>query len=329
MNNSKPTDFAYHLTNYFGVFLPGQKGLSKNTIMSYRDTFTTLLRYCNDILGIAPDKLTIKILTKSIVDDFLEWLCIEKGNSISTRNQRLSAIHAFFRYIQLEAPEHILKCQQILSIPTKKHQQGNINYLTFEGIKSILSMPDLNALSGRRDLVMLSLLYDTGARVSELCFIEVGDIRLESPATIKLNGKGNKIRIVPLMNKTTDLVKAYMKDQNLFGLDKRDHALFWNRQGEKLTPAGVRYILDKYTDEARQTTPEFIPNTVSPHSFRHSKAVHLLQAGVNLIYIRDLLGHANIKTTEIYAKVDPNPDIPPSWHQDKSLMTWLSALSSR
>ena len=343
MNNIKPTDFAYHLTNFLGVFLSGQKGLSENSIMSYRDTFKIFLRYCSDICGINPDKITLNKITKQLICNFLEWLCEEKGNSITTRNQRLSAIHSFFRYIQLEDPGHMLKCQQILSIPFKKYQQGNINYLTFEGIKTILSMPDLNTQNGRRDLVMLSLLYDTGARVSELRFIEVGHIRLEKPATIKLFGKGNKIRVVPLMNKTGELLEAYFRERYLLDLNKVKHPLFWNKRGEKLTSAGVRYILNKYTEAARQVSPEFIPETVSPHSLRHSKAVHLLQSGINLIYIRDLLGHADIKTTEIYAKVDPkskrdalekvyqnpNPEVPPAWHNDKSLMNWLSSLGTR
>lgn len=340
MNNSKPTDFAYHLTNFLSVYLPGQKGFSENTILSYRDAVVNFLRYCSSHHRLNPDKITLAKITKPIVEGFLEWLCEEKGNSITTRNQRLAAIHSFFRYVQEESPEQMLKCQQILSVPIKKHPQQTVNYLAFDGIKAILSMPDLNTRNGRRDLCMISLLYDTGARVSELHFIEAGHVRLESPATIKLFGKGKKVRYVPLMNKTTDLLKAYMTEQNLLELGKAKHPLFWNKRGEKLTSAGVRYVLGKYTDAARQAEPALIPDDVSPHSLRHSKAVHLLQSGINLIYIRDILGHADIKTTEIYAKIDPkskreslervyqnpNPDVPPAWHQDKSLMTWLAAL---
>lgn len=340
MNNSKPTDFAYHLTHFLSIYLPGQKGFSEHTILSYRDTFVIFLRYCNLNCGLNPDKITLAKITKPLVQDFLDWLCEEKGNCVTTRNQRLSAIHSFFRYIQEEAPEQMLKCQQILSVPIKKHQQQAVNYLTFDGVKTVLSMPDLNTRSGRRDLCMLSLLYDTGARVSELRFIEAGHIRLETPAVIKLFGKNKKVRFVPLMNKTAELLRAYLTEQNLLGIDKAAHPLFWNKRGEKLTSAGIRYILGKYTDAARQLSPELIPTDVSPHSFRHSKAVHLLQSGINLIYIRDILGHADLKTTEIYAKIDPkskrdalervyqnpNPDIPPAWHQDKSLMVWLTAL---
>jgi len=340
MKNQKPTDFAYHLTNFLSIYLPGQRGFSKHTIESYRDTFIIFLRYCSSKLSINPDKLTLSKITKPLVEGFLNWLCEENGNSVTTRNQRLSAIRSFFKYIQEEAPEQMLKCQQIRSIPIKKHQQKAVNYLAFDGIKSVLSMPDLEKHGGRRDLCMLSLLYDTGARVSELCFIEAGHVRLEAPSTIKLFGKHNKVRFVPLMSKTVELLKAYMAEKDLLGIDKASHPLFWNKRGEKLTPAGVRYVLNKYTDAAKQASPGILPDDISPHSFRHSKAVHLLQSGINLIYIRDILGHADIKTTEIYAKVDPkskrdalesvyqnpNPDVPNSWHEDKSLMAWLAAL---
>ena len=340
MKNIKPTDFAYHLTNFLSIYLPGRRGFSQHTISSYRDMFIIFLRYCSINHGMNPDKITLAKITKPLVENFLEWLCDENGNTVSTRNQWLSAIRSFFKYIQEEAPEQMLKCQQIRSIPIKKYQQKAVNYLTFDGIKSVLAMPDLDKHGGRRDLCMLSLLYDTGARVSEICFIEAGHVRLEKPSTIKLYGKNNKVRFVPLMNKTAELLAAYMKEKNLLGIDKAAHPLFWNKSGKKLTTAGVRYILDKYAESAQQVSPELIPDDTTPHSFRHSKAVHLLQSGINLIYIRDILGHAHLKTTEVYAKVDPkskrdalesvyqnpNPDVPNSWHEDKSLMAWLAAL---
>lgn len=338
----KPTDFAYHLTNFLSVYLPGQRGFSTNTIISYRDSFALFLRYCDENCKLSPDSITIDKITKLLVENFLDWLCNEKGNSVSTRNQRLAALHSFFRYVRTESPEQILKCQQILSVPIKKKTQEPVNYLVFDGIKSILAQPDLNSLNGRRNLCMLSLLYDTGARVSELCFAEVGHVHLEKPGTVKLFGKGNKVRIVPLMEKTSELIRGYLTEQGLLCVDKSSHPLFWNKRSEKLTSAGVRYILAKYTEAARLMTPEVIPQSVSPHSLRHSKAVHLLQSGINIVYIRDILGHTHLKTTEIYAKIDPkakrealesvyknpNPDIPASWHQDKGLREWLAKLTT-
>ncbi len=339
----KPTDFAYHLTNFLRVYLTGQCGYSVNTVTSYRDTFALFLRYCNEKHKLNPDKLELDSITKSVVEGFLDWLSNENGNSVSTRNLRLAALHSFFRYVREESPEHIFRCQQILSIPFKKKVQATINYLTFDGIKSILEQPNLEKATGRRDLCMLSLLYDTGARVAELCYVEVGHIRLEYPGTIKLFGKGDKVRVIPLMNKTTEILRGYLTEQDLLHPDKANHPLFWNKRGEKLTSAGVRYVLDKYTELARTQTAELIPQVVSPHSFRHSKAVHLLQSGINIVYIRDLLGHVNMKTTEIYAKIDPRarrealemvyqnptPDTPPAWHQQKGLMEWLANLKSK
>ena len=339
-NSDKPTDFAYHLTNFLGVYLPGQRGYSTNTIKSYRDTFKTFLFFCENGYKLDPDRLTLDKITKAFVEQFLDWLKNGKGNGDGTRNQRLSALHSFFRYVRAESPEHILKCQQILSIPIKKTPQEPVNYLAFEGIKHILEQPDLDTVRGRRNLCMLSLLYDSGARVSELCFAEAGHVRLENPGTIKLFGKGNKVRIVPLMEKTAEVLHGYMTEQGLLDRAKYAHPLFWNNRGEKLTPAGIRYILGKHVESARLSESEYIPPNVSPHSMRHSKAVHLLQSGINIVYIRDILGHADLKTTEIYAKIDPkvkreslesvyqnpNPELPTSWHKDKGLMKWLNDL---
>ena len=336
----KPTDFAYLLTSFLSVHLPGQCGFSSHTISSYRDTFTLFLRFCEDRHKLNPDKITLEKITKALVEGFLDWLVGEKGNSVSTRNQRLAALRSFFRYVRSESPEQILKCQHISSIPIKKYAQEPIRYLAFEGIKSILDQPELSKSAGRRDLCILSLLYDSGARVSEICFSEVGHVRLEYPSTIKLFGKGGKVRIVPLMEKTAHVLRSYMTERNLLRYGLEEHPLFWNKRGEKLTTAGIRYILGKYTEAAREDSPEYIPQKVSPHSFRHSKAVHMLQSGINLVYIRDILGHSNLQTTEIYAKADskskrdalesvyqnPNPDSPPAWHRDAGLMGWLSKL---
>jgi len=190
----KPTDFAYLLTSFLSVYLPGQCGFSSHTISSYRDTFSLFLRFCEEKHKLNPDRITLEQITKALVEDFLDWLVKERGNGVSTRNQRLAALRSFFRFVRSESPEQILKCQQISSIPIKKHPQKPMSYLVFDGIKSVLDQPDIQRANGRRDLCILSLLYDSGARVSEICFAEVGHIRLDSPSTIKLFGKGNKIR---------------------------------------------------------------------------------------------------------------------------------------
>lgn len=340
----KATDFAYHLTNYLTRFLPGEKGASENTILSYRDTFSQLLKYCQQSMGLSPEKITMLNINRKTIEGYLTWIEDEKGNSIATRNQRLAAIHGFFKYVQLEAPEHLVLCGQILSISQKKSSSRNIEYLTPEGIKAVLSMPDTSNSKGRRDLMLLTLLYDTGARVSELINSNASDVRLSTPATIRITGKGNKTRIVPLMNRTAEMLQSYMAENNLLVSEKSSYALFFNRSNERFTRSGIRYLFDKYIKGARSKYPEIIPYKLSPHCFRHSKAVHLLQAGVNIIYIRDLLGHSDIKTTEHYAKIDSKSkrealekasspatvnQTVPSWSKDKSLMTWLNSLGKK
>lgn len=336
----KPTNFAYHLTVYLSKYLPGRMGTSRNTIYSYRDTFSLLLRFCSEEKGIAIEKISMETLQKNLLDEFLTWLETHRGCSISTRNQRLAAIHAFFRYVQLEEPGYLMLCQQILAIPMKRSASKAINYLTLDAIKAILKAPDTSCLMGRRDLVLLSVMYDTGARVQEIADLSAADVRLEDPSTVKLTGKGNKSRLVPLMSPTAKLLDQYMSEHDLKSIAYRSYPLFQNRSHNKLTRAGITYILKKYVDEARSHHPELIPDVVSPHSFRHSKAMHLLQSGVNLVYIRDLLGHVSIKTTEVYARADshmkrnalenayqasPSSGLP-VWQQNQQLLKWLKDL---
>ena len=336
----KPTDFATHLTGYLGKYLPGQVGMSTNSIKSYRDTFKILLNYCKDIIGISPEKLTLKHLNRELFEKFLLWIESERKCSVSTRNQRLAAIHSFFKYLQDVSPEHILLCQEVLSIHTKKHPRPAVNYLTIDGIRSILSKPDTKTENGRRDLVLLSLLYDTGARVQEIADIVVSDVRLTEPPTIKLTGKGQKSRIVPLTGQTANLLRGYIIEKKMDKPEYKPFPLFCNRNKQKLTRSGISFILDKYVTMACSSTPEYIPVSVTPHCFRHSKAMHLLQAGINLIYIRDLLGHVDIKVTEIYARADAEmkrkalllasgnitpSDLPP-WQADGDLASWLKHL---
>lgn len=337
----KPSNFAYYITKYFSKYLPGQLGASTNTIKSYRDTFSLFLKFVKSENDIPIDKINLETCTKKLVEDFLNWLEMERKSSISTRNQRLSALQAFFRYLQIECPEYMYIYQQILSIPKKRYTKASFDYLPLEGIKTILSLPNVDNLKGRRDFTLICLLYDTGARVQEIIDCKVSDIRLLDPATIRLIGKGKKARIVPLMSKTSLYIEQYINENRLNEPHKSSHNLFVNRMKQKLTRSGVNYILRKYVDKARLLKPEQIPKKVTAHTLRHSKAMHLLQAGVNLVYIRDLLGHADIKTTEIYARADSNMkrkalenaynDLEPKklevqWKEDHELLTWLQNL---
>ncbi len=334
-----PTNFAKYLTDFLSTYLSGQKNVSKNTIYAYRDTFKLLLKYCQEVKGIMIERISMDLLTTELIKDFLNWLEYERKCSISTRNQRLASIHSFFRYVQSEDPAGIYHFQQVISIPVKKAKKKVVEHLLPEVMKLILEQPDKSSTKGRRDLTLLSVLYDTGARVQELIDIKVCDVTLDSPPVIALTGKGNKVRRVPLMKNTVTLIHIYLSEKDLKKQWKNQYPLFINNQHNKLTKEGVAYILNKYVKMARATS-HIVPEHVSPHVLRHSKAMHLLQAGVNLIYIRDFLGHVDLKTTEIYARTDTETKRKaienvysgiissemPDWSKDKELLSWLSDL---
>ncbi|QQK79913.1 tyrosine-type recombinase/integrase [Salicibibacter cibi] len=338
----KPTDFSYYLTRFLTKYLPGEAGASTNTIASYRDSFILFLRFLNDEKEIPADSLTLNMVTKHIVVEYLDWMEDVRRCSTSTRNVRLAAIHSFFKYLQYENPDHLLEWQKILSVPVKKTNKKAINYLTLDGIKLLLKMPNLETIAGRRDLALLTLMYETGARVQEIIDLTPSMVRFDKPYTIKLIGKGNKARIVPLMDPTVQILRRYMEEQSLLRNSSNLYPLFFNKRKEKLTRAGVNYVLTKYKNLAREENKTLIPEVFTCHCLRHSKAMHLLQAGVNLVYIRDILGHSSVQVTEIYAKTDSKqkreaiekaytdvaPSEAPEWQENENLLTWLQSFNN-
>ena len=299
-----PTCFARYMSKYLTEYLPGIQGVSYNTIASKRDAYILLLKYLDDTQNIKAEDVDIPLLSRETIIKYLEWLEKSRGSSVSTRNIRLAAIKSLFSYIQTQTPDYIYQCQQILSIPRKKEPGHTLEYLTIEGIKSVLDAVETSSRTGFRDLTLLSLMYDSAARVQEIADLSVNDFRAEKPSTLRLTGKGSKTRIVPLMSTTSDLVSKYISIYHPSYRGEYNVPLFSNRKKEKLTRAGIAYILKKYIKIAREKQPDLIPETVSPHGLRHSKSMHMLQAGVPLIYIRDFLGHSEISTTEIYARCD-------------------------
>lgn len=336
----KETDFARYLTQFLTVYLPGHLGSKKNTLLSYRDSFSLLLKYCRDVENYAPEKLMITQIDRELVLRFLKWLEEERHCKITTRNQRLAAIHSFFSFLMVEAPQYMEQCQKVLSIPMKKADKPPLMYLPLDAVKGLLEQPDRNTSHGRRDAVLLSLLYDTGARVQELVDLKVCDINLNDTVTIVLTGKGGKSRIVPVMKPTGELLRQYIEGNGLSHPARSRNPLFTNRGNHPLTRAGVTYILKKYAAQAQGIGVKDISEEITPHWLRHSKAMHLLQSGVNLIYIRDLLGHSDVSTTEIYARADetmkrkalleayesPSEEQLPAWKKDKGLLDWLKSL---
>jgi site-specific recombinase XerD len=335
----KPTDFSIHVTSFLTHYLAAQRNLSPNTIKAYRDVFTLLLRFCRDVRGIAPEKLRLEQIDVGLLEAFLDHLETERKSSPRTRNHRLATLHAFFRYVQAEEPAHMVQCQRILAIPLRRHARPTVGYLSKDELAEILAQPDLRTSEGRRDAVLLSVLYDTGARVQELIDLSVGDVRLDPPAQLRLIGKGRKMRAVPLMHNTIQLVRDHLQENHLDRPQNFDKPLFRNARGQRLSRSGVRYILQKYLGRARSKLP-CLNRKVSPHTLRHAKGMHLLQSGVSLDMIRDFLGHVDVKTTQIYARAnlemkrnalekitDPSPvRTIPSWQQNKDLLDWLRSL---
>lgn len=332
----KTTDFPSMLSDFLLKELPNIRNQSSNTIISYRDTYVRLLIYCRDVLSIKPERISVTDLTAERLVDYLNWLEQDCNNSINTRNQRLAAIHSLFRYIQMQSPEYLFQCQQILGIPYKKAEKHPVGYLSEDETKTLLSTPDTSTRKGRRDQALLTLLYDSGARVQELVDLRVGDLRLNTPAQVKLTGKGRKTRCVPLMDKTVALLRQYLLENNIDTPVSFEHPLFFNSQRKKLTRQGIAYILCKYADLCNI-------QQVSPHKLRHTKAMHLTEADVNPIFIRDFLGHTDLKVTEIYSKTSIKmkkaaldkmnsgktviPDKPvKDWTNDNSLLDWLNGL---
>jgi len=333
----KPTDFSKYISDFIVRYLPDERGASINTIIAYRDTFVLLLDFIEKEKSLKVEKLTLGKIKKQTIIEFLDWIQKERKCSDSTRNMRLAAIHSFYKYLQYQSLDNLYECQKILSIKFKKSQNKSINYLTIEAIKLLLHQPDTTTTRGRRDLALLSLIYDTGARVQEIIDLTPSMLRLGKPPVIKIIGKGNRARLVPMLDAQIGHLKNYMKEYQLDQPTANMHPLFFNSRKERFTRAGVNHILQKYIKMARKTDETLIPNKVSCHSLRHSKAMHLLQAGVNLVYIRDILGHVSVQTTEIYARADSkhkrealekayvniNPDEEPVWTKDKNLISWL------
>lgn len=297
-------DFDYYMTSFFTKYLAGERCLSTNTIKSYRDTFKLYLIFMDSVKKIPPNKMTLNDFTHDSVVEYLDWLESSKNSRKSSQNVRLAAIHSFVKYVQLDDIDRLLEYKRILAIKRKKHASREIPYLSKDELKALLDAPDTTTQQGRRDKVLLTVLYDTAARVSELTHLTLNDIRLSTPETISLTGKGNKTRIVPIMGVTVDLLKKYIAENDLASRQYSSQPyLFMSNQKEQLTRAGVSYILNKYVTTVNDSGAAAIKISVHPHTLRHTKAVHLLEAGVDLIYIRDFLGHSSVTTTEIYAKI--------------------------
>jgi integrase/recombinase XerD len=300
-----PPDLAGRwLSKFFTDHLAGERAASPKTTSSYRDAMKLLLTWFRDTERIPPEKLRLADIDRPRILRFLDWLEAGRNCSVSTRNQRLAVIKSFCRYTAVEQPDRLGQVTQVLAIRQKKTPAPQLEHLTGDEVKMLLAEPGTASARAVRDTVLLALAYDTAARVQELCDLDVADIRRGSPMTVVIRGKGSKIRYVPVMDPTARLVGDYLGHRDRHpGVGADADPLFAGPNHSRLTRSGVAKLLARHVRSVRARDPGWAPGLpVTPHTLRRSRAMHLVQAGVNLIYIRDLLGHADVSTTEIYAR---------------------------
>jgi site-specific recombinase XerD len=333
----KPADpFPRLLRAFFHEWMVQQRNASVHTVRSYRDTWRLFLRFVAHRRRRTVVQLTLADLAADEVSAFLHHTEQERGDTIGTRNCRLAALRSFFGFVDGREPTAIAQCAEILRIPTKRAPIHAPCYLEPEEVKAILAQPDRTTIEGQRDHALLSFLYNTGARIQEALDVCPWAIRFDSPACVRLYGKGRKERLSPLWPETVSLLRSQLRRQPRAD----DEPIFVNRYGVPLGASGVRFKLAEYVKAATKTLPSLASKRVTPHSFRHATAVHLVAAGVDVTVIRSWLGHVSLDTTNHYAQANletkrlalerlESPSQPPkrpSWKQDQSVPAWLDTL---
>lgn len=295
------SDFAMLVESFLSDRMLRQRGASRKTVESYRDTFILLLAFLQRRLKKAPSDLMLSDLDAPLVAEFLDHLEKERGNSPRTRNLRLTAIRSFYRYAALRSPEHSGRIGRILAIPPKRYDRRQVEYLTPTEIKALLATPDVRTRAGRRDHALLTLAIQTGLRISEFTALRNQDLHADGPSRyVHCLGKGRKERDVPLTRQTAMTVKAWTRDRQ----GNPSSLLFTSARGEKLSQDGVQYLLDKHLKAARELCPSLEGKRVSPHVLRHTFAMEALHAGISMEMVALLMGHESIETTMKYVKAD-------------------------
>ena len=323
--------------DYFTDHLPRIRGMSPHTTHSYRDSLMLLLRFLSARSRRPVAELDLPDLAPPGILAFLSYLERERKNGVTTRNVRLSAIHALFRFVASRNPEHLDLAQRVLGIPFKRAQQRAIDYLEYEEIDSVLKGIDRTTPQGTRNYSLLATMFNTGARVQEIADLRVRDLQLVKPFQVRLFGKGRKERYCPLWPQTAAVLRAFLRQRNL---DCWSEAfVFLNHRNQPLTRFGIRYILATCLERASRDLPNLHKKRLHPHSMRHSMAIALLKAGVDLSAISQYLGHASPTTTNRYAKIDlemkrraisrvkpvPRQTRTP-WSRDSTILDWLESL---
>lgn len=322
------------LEGFFTQRLMHQRQASPHTIASYRDTFSLLLRFVQERTNKAPSTLSLQDLDAPLIGAFLEHLEQGRGNGPRTRNTRLAAIHAFFRYAALYEPGVSALVQRVLAIPSKRFEHTPIAFLTHEEIEALVAAPDTDTWLGRRDRTLLLLTVQTGLRVSELIGLCCQDVVLGRGAHVRCLGKGRKARCTPLREDAVTALRAWLDEHRGQAVDP----LFPNQRGGSLNRDSIEHLVDKYASIARQHCPSLEQKHITPHVLRHSAAMELLQNGVDRTVIALWLGHESVETTQIYLHADmtmkeralartTNVDVPPGrYRPDDELLAFLKSL---
>ena len=294
------TALAPAIQTYFTDRLIAQRGASPNTIAAYGQTFRLLLAFAKDRTGKQPSELDIAQLDAPLIVAFLEHLEKTRGNSISSRNNRLAAIHSLFGYMALHHPEHAASIQRVLAIPPKKTERNLVTYLTEPEVDALLEACDQATWTGRRDHTMLALTIQAGLRISELAALTCADITLTTGANVHTIGKGRKERRTPLIPATRKVLKAWLKERDGAPTDP----LFPTRSGGHLSRDAIERRLTRHLSSAAETCPSLTAKHVTMHTLRHTAAMRLLLAGNDITVIALWLGHEQISTTNVYLHAD-------------------------
>lgn len=328
------------LRGFFEDYLAAQRDVSQNTIYAYRDALKLFLRFAAQHRGRQVIRLQPADLGVETVLAFLTYLESDRHNSAATRNCRLVAIHRFFAFVADQDPRHAELCRRVLDIPLKKTTSNSMTYLDQDEIKTLLAAPSARHRLGLRDRALLTLLYNTGARATEIVQLNIKDVRLETPYHVRILGKGRKERFCPLWSETADALRAYLH-QRVDSSTESDAPLFLNAHGQRITRFGVGTILKRNIAVASATLASLAAKSVSPHTLRHTTALHLLQSGVELNVIKSWLGHVSITTTSEYIEIDmamkrkaiercpppaPDPQGETRWHASNDIIQWLDDL---
>jgi len=296
--------FLPALSEFFSVYLPETKGLSANTIRSYKQIFRLLLEYIHAKHGLLPEKIEFRHLEKGVIEAWLIWLCTERGCSAKTRNHRLSTLVTFARFaLHRNFGDALTLCSEVKHLPKKKDvKRSEAVHFSRDEMSILLRLPSSSSKIGKRDKVILSTLYASGARAQELCDLTVGDIRFGAAATMTLHGKGDKTRTIVIPEQCAALLNSHIEQSRLMGISQRH--VFSSQTNEHMTISCIEAIVKKYVLMAKELRPDLFRDHYTPHNFRHSIAYHMLESGIPLPVIKTFLGHVSIATTMIYASAN-------------------------